>query len=298
MSARIIAAILVCLGCACTATDPAPVAQRTTVLPGPVKAEAAGAPAPSSSLKVITLNLAHGRKDGVNQWLVSAEQTRHNLDEIAEVLRGADADVVALQEADAPSRWSGGFDHVAYLAEKAGFAHFRHTEHAKIWMGNYGTALLSRWPIEEALGINYPGTAPTATKGFTLARIQWFNPEAEEPIAVDLVSVHLDFSRKSVRLQQADELLAVLAARDRPQIIMGDFNSEWLAGEYMIEKSADGRPLHVYRSATDDLSTYKNKRLDWILLSRELKFSDYRVEQQALSDHQAVIATIELGDGQ
>jgi endonuclease/exonuclease/phosphatase family metal-dependent hydrolase len=229
----------------------------------------------------------------LNQVLVSEEQTRKNLDEIAQYLKDSNADVVALQEADAPSRWSGGFDHVAYLAEQAGFAYFAHAEHTQIWMGNYGTAVLSRWPIAEAIGLTYADTPPTTSKGFTLVQIEWHNPElASSPVTVDVISVHLDFSRKSVRLQQIDELADVIKKRAGPLILMGDFNSEWLAEEYMVENTVETSRLHVYQPASDDLNTYKDKRLDWIMLSNRLGFTSYAVEQRMLSDHKAVTASI------
>lgn len=282
----------------CSATDPRGIDERTTALPvervGPADDKSAtNALSPSPTLNVVTVNLAHGRKDSVNQLLVSEEQTRKNLDDIAQYLNDSNADVVALQEADAPSRWSGGFDHVAYLAEKAGLSHYAHAEHAHLWMGNYGTAVLSRWPIREAMGLTFADTPPTASKGFTLAQIEWHNPElASSPVTVDIISVHLDFSRKSVRLHQIDELAAVIEKRAGPLIIMGDFNSEWLAEEYMVENTVETSQLHVYKPASADLNTYKDKRLDWIMLSSRLGFTRYSVEQRILSDHKAVTASI------
>lgn len=292
--------IVVCLVFfwSCSVSDGRSTDERTVVLsvsqpPASAEKPAQEALPPNRSLNAVTLNLAHGRRDSKNQWLVSEEQTRANLDEIAAYLLETEADVVALQEADAPSHWSGGFDHVAYLAEKASFGYYVRAEHAKIWMGNYGTAVLSRWPITEAMGLTYASTPPTASKGFTLAQIEWHNPElADSPVTVDVISVHLDFSRKSVRLEQIDELARVLEDRAGPLIIMGDFNSEWLAEEYLVQNTAETSRLHVYRPASDDLNTYKDSRLDWILLSRRLDFASYVVVQKMLSDHKAVRANI------
>ena len=70
-------------------------------------------------MKVMTLNIAHGRKDGPNQVFQKARTIKSNLDEIAEVVNREKPDVLALQEADGPSIWSGGLDQVKYLAEKA-----------------------------------------------------------------------------------------------------------------------------------------------------------------------------------
>ena len=58
-------------------------------------------------VRVVTLNMAHGRKDGKNQMLLKGETIRGNLVELAALLDRAEADVIALQEADAESSWSG-----------------------------------------------------------------------------------------------------------------------------------------------------------------------------------------------
>ncbi|MEH6584180.1 MAG: endonuclease/exonuclease/phosphatase family protein [Halioglobus sp.] len=287
------ALLIMTLVWSCSSNDLREVQERSAELTVSEVSGAPVAPPPSHNLKAITLNLAHGRKDGMNQLLVSTEQIRRNLDEIADFLKSSGADVVALQEADNPSRWSGDFDHVAYLAEKAGFRYFVEAEHAKIWLGNYGTAVLSRWPIKEGMGLTFASTPPTASKGFTLAQIEWLNPEvSESPVTVDIISVHLDFSRKSVRMAQIDDLAEIIKARAGPLIIMGDFNSEWLAEEYMVQATADTSRLHVYKAASENLVTYKDKRLDWIMLSRRLAFSSYEVSQEMLSDHKAVVADI------
>jgi len=111
----------------------------------------------STTLKVMTLNLAHGRKDGVNQFFKSEAAIRQNLEEIAAFLDRRGADVVALQEADAPSFWSGSFDHVALLSEQAGYPVFESSNHANSWFFSYGTALLSRVTLSDVVQI-HPGT--------------------------------------------------------------------------------------------------------------------------------------------
>ena len=75
-------------------------------------------------------------------------------------------------------------------------------------------------------------------------------------------------------------------------ISMGDFNSEWLAREYMLERFAENSPLHVFQPASKTLNTYGTKRIDWILLSKNLEFISYTVSDTVLSDHRALIAEI------
>src|SRR5258708_3463709 len=52
----------------------------------------------SDSLRVFSLNLAHGRRDGEHQVLQSRVAIRSHLDRVAAVLRREAPDLVALQE--------------------------------------------------------------------------------------------------------------------------------------------------------------------------------------------------------
>ena len=56
---------------------------------------------PEDTIKVMTLNIAHGRNSAVNQLFVSKRHTFRNLDYIAALLADIAPNVVALQEADA-----------------------------------------------------------------------------------------------------------------------------------------------------------------------------------------------------
>jgi endonuclease/exonuclease/phosphatase family metal-dependent hydrolase len=79
----------------------------------------------------MTLNIAHGSKDGSNQIFQKAKTIKSHLDEIAEIVKREKPEVLALQEADGPSIWSGGLDQVKYLAEKAFFPYYIHGQHVK-----------------------------------------------------------------------------------------------------------------------------------------------------------------------
>ncbi len=248
----------------------------------------------SPTLKVMTLNLAHGRKDGINQLFKSTATIRQNLEEIATILDKHGADVVALQEADAPSFWSGGFDHVALLAEQASYPFYENSHQANSWFFSYGTALLSRVSLSGVMHHTFKPSPPTMNKGYTLGQIAW-QPGAAEPVLVDVVSVHIDFSRKSVREQQSAELGEMLAGRGNPLIILGDFNSDWTADEQVVRALAEHAELHVYRPDADDLPTYAgSKRYDWILISRQLEFVSLEVLPDVLSDHSAIVAEIRM----
>lgn len=253
----------------------------------------------TGTLKVMTLNVAHGRKDGFNQLFQSEQRIRNNLAEIAAILKQTGADIVALQEADGPSRWSGNFDHVAQLAEQAGYPWYSRAGHAQSWLFDYGTALLAQGEITKMLSHTFPPSPPTLSKGFLVGQIAWQpNESMEAPVLVDVVSVHLDFSRNSVRQQQIAEMTQILADRKNPMIIFGDFNSDWFNDASVVHELARRCRLHVYKPWADDLGTYNSngRRLDWILLSHDLEFKNYTVLPHIVSDHYAVVTEVAFRD--
>lgn len=244
------------------------------------------------TLTLVSLNLAHGRSDSFSQLLLSGKTIRHNLDNVAHYLQKVKADVVALQEADGPSNWSGKFDHVDHLAREAGYYGHVRSEHVNNWFGDYGTGLLSQLPIVESFGVTFQPTPPTTRKGFTLASIQWRYDAARDPITVDVVSLHLDFARNTARKRQIMELLSVMRQRHNPTIIMGDFNNEWIATSFTTENFARFRTLHTIDHKDSLRFSYGDKRLDWVLLSDELQFISYDIDDVELSDHRPVRVTI------
>lgn len=256
----------------------------------------------SPLLKVMTLNLAHGRKDGFNQIFQSKSRIKRNLADIANVLKKHNADIVALQEADAPSWWSGDFNHVAWLAQYADYSAYIQSSHASSWFFSYGTGLLSRGPFTDTLKHTFHPSPPTLNKGFTLGQIAWQFSNKEKPVLLDILSVHLDFSRKSIREQQVTEIKHVLtkrrlAGQAYAMIIMGDFNSDWFAREKVIQALTEKGDFHVYKPEAHNLGTYKSThRLDWIIISKELDFKSMNVLPDVLSDHSAVIAEIVLNE--
>jgi endonuclease/exonuclease/phosphatase family metal-dependent hydrolase len=246
-------------------------------------------------LKILTLNVAHGRKGAINQIFLSKKKIQQNLLEISDMIKRENADVVALQEADGASKWSGNFDHVTFIADRAGYPWFHSAAHATSWLFTYGTAILSRLPVTETIEHAFRPSPPTFNKGFVLGRVMWKpDPEADPTITIDIVSVHLDFSRKKVRQEQIIEMADMLSTRSRPMIILGDFNSEWLADDSVVKRLADKAHMKVYQPDARNLQTYlkRGKRLDWILISEELNFVSHKVLPDVVSDHQAVVATV------
>jgi endonuclease/exonuclease/phosphatase family metal-dependent hydrolase len=246
-------------------------------------------------LRVLTLNASHGRKTAWNQMLVSKKRTYENLDLIASLLAESNADIVALQEADAPSRWSGKFDHVDYLRNKTEYRCSLTGGHADTWLYTFGTALLTKSRMSEVESVSFPASPPTTTKGFVKTSIAW--DVQGRTVLVTIVSVHLDFSRKSVRDKQIGILVEELKDTESSLIVMGDLNSRWEQKRSHVQQLAQALELKAYEPQNDLLGTYKKtdgKRLDWILVSHDLTFSRYEVLPDIVSDHLAVYTELSL----
>jgi endonuclease/exonuclease/phosphatase family metal-dependent hydrolase len=266
----------------------AAIAEATCCADGPV-----GTRLQKPVLKILSLNLGHGRKDAVNQLLVRRENIYRNLDDVVAQLTDIAPDVIALQEADAPSGWSGGFDHVEYIVDQADYPSYIHGVHAESWIYSFGTALLSRATFADSGSHSFTPSFPTTTKGLVAATLNW--PNGTDDQLVTIVSLHLDFSRKTVRQAQIDELVALAELVETPLIIAGDMNGEWTKEGSAVRILAEQFNLTPYKPEAEDLGTYKSitgKRLDWILISKELEFVSYSVLPDVLSDHLAVIAEI------
>lgn len=246
----------------------------------------------ASTLKLMTLNIAHGRSTGFHQLLQSRSTHVENLDQIREVLRREMPHLVALQEADGPSFWSGNFNHVNYLADKQFYYQVR-GEHADRMNLSYGTALLSNLRLENPLAITFAPAVAAAPKGFVVATIDWPGQRITE---VDVVSVHLAALRKSLRKEQATELAKIIAERGKPTIIMGDLNAEWNGGRSALHLLMDALNLKTYRPYDKNLVTFPtfHERLDWILVSPEFEFVSHKVLPDAISDHRGVVAEVAL----
>lgn len=242
------------------------------------------------TLTVMTLNLAHGRSTGFHQLLTSKKRLRANLEAVAQVMNREGPDVIAVQEADGPSLWSGRFDHVEYVADTAGYPVHLRGEHVLGARLAYGTALISRFALHDPLSVTFPPSPPTFSKGFVVARID--HPRL--PDGLDVVSVHLDFARDSVRGAQIDQLIRVLQSRHRPALIMGDFNTQWRPGGH-LNRLAERLELQAFEPDAR-LITFPttSTRLDWILVPPQVEIEEHRVLDDVLSDHRAVIAKLRI----
>ncbi len=248
-------------------------------------------------LKVMTLNVAHGRGTGFHQMLQHPDETRKNLDNVATLLTDTAPDIIALQEVDGPSFWSGNFNHVEYLASRSVFSHSVHASHVDGMGLSYGTALMSRLDLSNPQAVTFDPSLSPVPKGFVVSTISW---PGREGINIDVISVHLDFMSKSIRGKQAEELVKVLRARNNHVIVMGDLNTEWQQQDSAAQYLAGKLGLTAFQPENTKLVTFPalEERLDWILISPGLEFHSHEVVGTGISDHRGVVAEIILSSQQ
>ena len=245
-----------------------------------------------TTLRVMTLNMAHGRGNAFHQVFLSETGIKKNLGKIAAVIARTNPQVVALQEADGSAWWSGQFSQAGYLAERAGFRYHVTGRHMDKYGLHYGTALVSRLRLMEDLSYRFSPSALTPPKGFVVATVSW--PGCPQ-IKLNIVSVHLEFFRDGVQQRQARELRKTISLRDGLFVLLGDFNTGWTDADGVLAGLSDELSLHAYEPA-ENLVTLPilNRRADWILISNRLRFVAYDTVRETLSDHRGVTAEISL----
>ena len=89
--------------------------------------------------------------------------------------------------------------------------------------GQYGEAILSRWPLEDVHVLDLPYSAGCEPRCVIAARVQL--PDGGPSFV--FASTHLEHAQATVRLCQAGKLSSQLAyVKELPVILAGDFNAE------------------------------------------------------------------------
>lgn len=164
------------------------------------------------TLKVLAYNIHHANPPSRPGFI--------DIPAIARVISESGAELVALQEVDVYTERSGKDLHQAKaLAEETGMHYyfFKSIDHQG---GEYGNAILSKYPIEESKGYPLPfeeGTEPRAVIVVTVTL-----PSGER---IKFASTHLDFSSDSIARMQAEKITEIFEDEALPVILAGDFNT-------------------------------------------------------------------------
>lgn len=236
------------------------------------------------TLRVLSFNIHHGR--GMDNQV--------DLTRIAKVVTDCRADLVALQEVDNRTRRTGGVDQTAELATLTGLAG-RFAKAIDFEGGEYGQALLSRWPINSLQIEILPGEPDREKRIIAIGQIE----KLGSPLR--FCTTHLHHNNAEFRLQQAQAINAKLASpSDNPAsiatIIAGDFNAE-PASQPIAELLKSWSMAKGASALLTFPSTKPRSQIDYILYRPASSFRVQSIEvidEPMASDHRPVLAVMEL----
>lgn len=244
------------------------------------------APASSSGIvRVLSYNIWHGEV----HYKDPGAAYESSLPILAELIKEADPDLVALQEVDNRTGRSRGLDLLSELALLTGMNPLFGATMA-FDGGEYGLGILSKYSFQSS----------------RLYRLH--SPEGSEPRAaleaivvipggdtLRFVSTHFDHRETSIRTMQAKDVNAFFCQDNLPSIIAGDFNAvpgsdpiailkkHWKISSPDLEPTA---PSLVPRSKIDYI-LYRPEK-NWRLIESRV------IEEKVASDHNPVLAVLEL----
>ena len=215
-----------------------------------------------------------------------------DLRRIADVINKEKPDLVGLQEVDRGVQRTQRIDEIVELS-KLTRMDYAFAFNLPYQGGQYGVAILSRFPIRATEHRLYKNLREAERRGFIRAEVKI------DGRVVHFVTTHLDYQHDDGRLFEAQQMLAFLGDVKGPLIVIGDFNDLPTGQTSQLMRNAfddawiDGRGTGEGFSYPADKPT---KRIDYIFTRRSdgIKTKRAWVVNTLASDHVPVVADLEL----
>jgi endonuclease/exonuclease/phosphatase family metal-dependent hydrolase len=237
-----------------------------------------------ATFRVMTYNIHHG--EGTDGKL--------DLERIADVIKQERADIVCLQEVDRGTMRTAQGDLARELASLTGMQQV-FGKNIDFEGGEYGNAILSRFPIVEHKQTRYEVSIRGEQRGLLSAVI------GVHGVEVLVLNTHLDFQKgDEERLANVAEALKQLAGRDekRPAIFCGDFNAPPNTPTYnaVLEKFIDCWPLAGEGPGYTIPSQFPAARIDYVFLKKDSRLTPSKawVPRTLASDHLPLVVEFRL----
>lgn len=238
-------------------------------------------------LRVMTYNIHAGR---------DAAQV-DNLERVAALIASSGADIVLLQEVDRNTKRSLNVDHFARFEEMTKLRGV-FGKSLDFQGGEYGIAILSRWPVTVHEVVHLPVEPPQTRAGGSVEPRVALVADIDAPSGpLRVINTHFDASGEDLyRLQEVETLAKVIGrVSDRKLIVGGDFNSNPDSAIAARMKKTGLRDAWLECGVGADLTYPANvpvKRIDYLYLSEGLRCRSATVPDSQGSDHRAVVAVV------
>lgn len=242
----------------------------------------------AQTIRVMTYNIHHANPPS------KAKDSTIDLQAVANVIKTAKPDLVALQEIDVNNGRAGmTVDEAKELGRLTGM-HYYFTRSIYYRGGAYGNALLSRFPVMDTMRYELPPQAGMKgeVRSLCVAKLQL--PGNQQIL---FASTHLDQYRdESSRLLQAATIARIVKTFRLPFIIGGDFNATpdsrtiRLLDSVLTRTCMSGCPLTI--PTENPVHT-----IDYIMYTPASKFETMDIKainETYASDHLPVVANIRL----
>jgi endonuclease/exonuclease/phosphatase family metal-dependent hydrolase len=223
-------------------------------------------------LRILTYNIHH----------VEGTDGKIDYERMAAVIRGLKPDIVALQEVDNGTARTEGINQVEKLASLSGFEYFVFGRSMPYGGGEYGLAVMSRYPILENESHPLPFRFNLEPRSVLITRIE----AGGDGRLVTMANTHLCHQSEENRIDQVRRINSLLGEVKGPVLLAGDFNAREGDDSMRIMWSRDWLDLSADHS-----------RIDYILSRKQdgLKVTGSRmIEDRVTSDHFPVLVQIEL----
>ncbi len=213
---------------------------------------------------------------------------------IARTLKAANADLIGLQEVDRNTRRSGKSDQPAMLARALGM-NVAFVPHFDFQGGQFGLALLSRYPIVRADRIRIKGSRLSLLDAIIKA------PQGELHVVVAHFTVTFPFrdakeqaATGAARLLEAKAASALVASETRPVLVLGDMNDDSGSPTYDVfaPDLQDSCEVKGGGLAKTWNSAFPITRIDYIWASKAFDVQSCNTLDSVASDHLPVLAVL------
>ena len=233
-------------------------------------------------VRILSYNIHHG--EGIDRQL--------DLPRIAEVIRSAEPDLVALQEVDSRVERSAGVDQPAELSRLTKME-VVFGDNIVFQGGKYGNAVLSRWPILRHENHRLPCHGDGEQRGVLEVEVEL----PQERGGLWFFATHLDHRPKDEeRLASAKAIGELLGPhRDRPAILAGDLN-DVPGGRVLAQFGKDWRRTNDKILPTVPVAK-PAQQIDYVLLRPTSRWSVVETKvlgEATASDHRPILAVLKL----
>ncbi|HEY8551190.1 MAG TPA: endonuclease/exonuclease/phosphatase family protein [Vicinamibacterales bacterium] len=279
----------------------------------PAGGTAAQPNAPDRELRVMTYNIKHGQTNAPctppPPQVPPLPDCNLDLQASIDVIRAHAPDIVGIQEVDRFWARSGSVDEPALIAAGLGMPHYCYApnldhgpdNHANV-PHQYGTVIVSRFPILECRNQLLPRAGNTEQRGLTLARIN------VRGVPLQFYNTHLHTAAADRLLQTAAIAETIDNAPAGSKVLMGDFNAGPTTAEmvpifarFVDAWTAAGVPTPENPEGLTSPSLLEGpprNRIDYVLVSPQVTVSQVYVpidaQTRLAADHYPVVADIAL----